>query len=543
MPVQHKRSIRAQLLRLSLLIVAISSALSLVGTLYVALSGEQKALDNNLINSASILSQSPLVREALEGESSRAELAAYLDAATASTADIDLVLVGDLENTLLYVPDASLTGSTYTGDAQNRALAGEGPYTSDETGPMGSEHSAYAPIRNDGGEVIGYVIVGRYLRSMAHVTLATVLQVLLIGLLAAVAAALLSQRLSRRIKNALLGYEPEAFARRFHQREDILDALEEGVLAIDKDGKIIFFNTAAARLLSLTPDAVGKPLSAVYPASTLGRILYTGKPEYNVSMKSLPDVRVLSDRLPIYEDGKVAGAVGIFRNRTEVTQLADDLTGVRHMVDAMRAYTHEFMNKLHVILGLLQIGQPERAQQYIMDTTRIQREAVSRIMHQIQEPSVAALLVGKTSRANELGIRLALDRESSLSAESPWLPPEACVTVLGNLIENAIESLNQSRREVKEVSVSIREEENGLLMCVEDTGPGIPDALRRTLFQRGSTTKGRGRGTGLSLVQEVVDAYQGEIRVESELGVGTSFFVSFRRAPAPETAPEHKEED
>ena len=543
MPVQHKRSIRAQLLRLSLLIVAISSALSLVGTLYVALSGEQKALDNNLINSASILSQSPLVREALEGESSRAELAAYLDAATASTADIDLVLVGDLENTLLYVPDASLTGSTYTGDAQNRALAGEGPYTSDETGPMGSEHSAYAPIRNDGGEVIGYVIVGRYLRSMAHVTLATVLQVLLIGLLAAVAAALLSQRLSRRIKNALLGYEPEAFARRFHQREDILDALEEGVLAIDKDGKIIFFNTAAARLLSLTPDAVGKPLSAVYPASTLGRILYTGKPEYNVSMKSLPDVRVLSDRLPIYEDGKVAGAVGIFRNRTEVTQLADDLTGVRHMVDAMRAYTHEFMNKLHVILGLLQIGQPERAQQYIMDTTRIQREAVSRIMHQIQEPSVAALLVGKTSRANELGIRLALDRESSLSAESPCLPPEACVTVLGNLIENAIESLNQSRREVKEVSVSIREEENGLLMCVEDTGPGIPDALRRTLFQRGSTTKGRGRGTGLSLVQEVVDAYQGEIRVESELGVGTSFFVSFRRAPAPETAPEHKEED
>ena len=74
---------------------------------------------------------------------------------------------------------------------------------------------------------------------------------------------------------------------------------------------------------------------------------------------------------------------------TEVARLADDLTGVRHMVDAMRAYTHEFMNKLHVILGLLQIGEPERAQQYIMDTTRTQQEAVSRIMNQIKEPSVA----------------------------------------------------------------------------------------------------------------------------------------------------------
>ena len=139
----------------------------------------------------------------------------------------------------------------------------------------------------------------------------------------------------------------------------------------------------------------------------------------------------------------------------KTARLADDLTGVRHMVDAMRAYTHEFMNKLHVILGLLQIGEPERAQQYIMDTTRTQQEAVSRIMNQIKEPSVAALLVGKTSRANELGIRLTLDRESVLSAGTSWLSPDAWVTVLGNLIENAIEGLNQTRRGTKEVSVSI----------------------------------------------------------------------------------------
>lgn len=540
MPARHKRSIHAQLLQLSMLIVAISSGLSLACALYVILSGEQSALDRNLINSASILSQSPLVRQALEGEASPAELAEFLDAATANTSDIDLILVGDLKNTLFYAPDPALRGTLYSGDAQNPALSGAGPYTSNETGPLGSEHSAYAPIRNGAGEVIGFVVVGLYWRSLAHVTLVTVLQMVLLGLLAMGVAVLLAQRLSRRIKNALQGYEPEAFARRFHQREDILDALEEGILAIDKDETIIFFNAAAARLLSLPSDAVGRPLRTVYPVSTLGRILHTGKPEYNVSMKSLPDVRVLSDRLPIYENGQLAGAVGIFRNRTEVTRLADDLTGVRHMVDAMRAYTHEFMNKLHVILGLLQIGQPERAQQYIMDTTRIQREAVSRIMHQIQEPSVAALLVGKTSRANELGIRLTLDRESILSTESPYLPPEACITVLGNLIENAIESLNQSRQGIKEVSVSIREEESGLLLCVEDTGPGIPAALRRTLFQQGSTTKGQGRGTGLSLVQEVVDAYQGEIRVESETGVGTSFFVSFRQESRPD--PEYKEE-
>ena len=530
---QARSSIRAQLLRLSLAIVAVSVAITLAGTLFVTLQGEQTALDNNLVNSASVLSQSPLLRQALEGEASRAELAEFLDAATANTSDIDLILVGDTQNILRYAPDSAMVGRSYPGDAQYRALAGEGPYTSNETGPLGSEHSAYAPIRNREGQVIGYVVVGLYLRSLASVTLSTVLRVLAMGVLAAVVAALLAQRLSRRIKTALLGYEPDAFARRFLQREDILEALEEGILAIDKEARVIFFNAAAAQMLSLEPDAVGRPLRAVYPASTLDRILRTGVPEYNVSMKSLREVQILSDRVPIYEDGKLAGAVGIFRNRTEVARLADDLTGVRHMVDAMRAYTHEFMNKLHVILGLLQIGEPEKAQAYIMDTTRTQREAVSRIMHQIREPSVAALLVGKTSRAAELGISLTLDRESALSADSAWLSPDAYVTVLGNLIENAIEALNQSRRGDKSISVSIREGADSLLLCVEDTGPGIPAGMRRKLFQRGTSTKGAGRGTGLSLVREVVDAYRGQIRVESEQGVGTSIFVSFRREKPP----------
>ena len=531
---QARTSIRAQLMRLSLIIVAVSIALSLSGTMYLALRGEQEALDSNLLNSASILSQVPLVRQALQGELPADQLADYLDATTEQTSDIDLILVGDIHSTLLYVPDRALIGTTYSGTAQTGVLSGSSPYTSNETGPMGSDHSAYAPVRDEQGNVIGFVIVGVYFRSMALLALQTALRMLLAGLAAAVLGSLLALRLSRRIKQSLLGYEPDIFARQFHQREDILDALEEGILAIDGEKTVIFLNASAAEMLSLDRRAIlGRPLHEVYPRSTLDRVLETGQAEYNVSMTSLRDIRVLSDRLPLYENGRLAGAVSIFRNRTELTRMADNLTGVSHMVEAMRAYTHEFMNKLHVILGLLQIGEPEKAQQYIMDTTQTQQVAVSRIMNQIHQPSVAALLVGKTSRANELGIRLRLDRESSLSEESPWLPPDAYVTVLGNLIENAIEVLNQSRGSTKEISVSIRESGESLLLCVEDTGPGIPAALRRTLFQRGISTKGRERGTGLALVQEVVEAYHGEIRVESESGVGTSFFLSFCRGEPP----------
>ena len=97
---QTGRSIRAQLMWLSLIIVTVSVALSLAGTLYITLRTERKTLDQNLLNSASILSQVPLVREALLGEVPADELADFLDAATARTSDIDLILVGDTESVL-----------------------------------------------------------------------------------------------------------------------------------------------------------------------------------------------------------------------------------------------------------------------------------------------------------------------------------------------------------------------------------------------------------------------------------------------------------
>lgn len=535
-------SIRSQLMWLSLIIVAVSIALSLSGTLLLTLSNERKNLDSNLLNSASVIARVPLVGSTLCGQLSTEELSVFLDSVTANTSDIDLILVGNTDNILYYAPDPVDIGTRYTGTVQQRILTGSTRFTSDESGPMGSGHSAYAPVHDRDGTLLGFVIVGVYTRSMTHVTQVTVLRHLGIALLAGTVGGLLALRLSRRIKDSLMGYEPAAFAHRLHQREDILEALEEGVLAIDQSEVIIYLNQAAAKMLSLNRDtAVGQALHTVYPSSTLHRVLRTGKSEYNVSMKSLKDIRVISDRLPIFENGKPAGAVGIFRNRTEVTRLAEDLTGVRHMVDAMRAYTHEFMNKLHVIAGLLQIGAPEKAQQYIMDTTRIQQEVVSRIMEQIKEPSVAALLVGKTSRANELGIRLTLDRNSVLMEDSPWLPPNAFITILGNFIENAIEALNQFPVREKMISVSIREDSLGLLLCVEDTGPGIQPTLRETLFQRGVSSKGETRGTGLALAHDLVDTYHGEIRVESESGVGTSFFISFRRAHIPDSKEEESD--
>ena len=521
-------SIRRQLVDLSMSIVMVAILLSTGVTLALTLREEYRHMEESLTDLSMLLSRTPVVRSALESAEGGEDLDGFLQEMEEDVASVDLVVVADANGRVCYAPDESLVGLSFSQEAVDALQNGEEICLRPANLALDTQQGVCAAVRDKEGRLIGMVFSGIYRRSVTRLVLGTVAQFVGVALAVGIIAGIMSVRRSKRIKQSLLGHEPDAFARLFLQRQDILEALEEGILAIDRDSRVIYLNAAAARMLSLDREsAVGQGLHDIYPRSTLDRILKTGQPEYNVSLESLKHVRVLSDRVPIREGKEIAGAVGIFRNRTEVTRLAEDLTGVRHMVDAMRAYTHEFMNKLHVILGLLQLGEIRQAQEYIMDTSRIQQEAVGRIARCIKEPSVAALLVGKASHCAELGIRFTLDGTSRFTAAT--LPPEACVTLLGNLIENAADCLNQSPRSAKEITVAVREEEDGLWLCVEDTGPGIAPDLRGKLFQPGVSTKGSGRGTGLSLVREVVEAYRGEIRVESEPGMGTSFFLSFRR--------------
>lgn len=382
--------------------------------------------------------------------------------------------------------------------------------------------------------------MGIGVRSVHQIVLDTVGCFAILTFLAAGVALVLSRNLSSSIKEALLGYEPDAFRQMFHQREDILETLEEGIIAIDKNAAVIYVNPAGLRLLNAQQlsDVLGRPLKELYPDTLLPRLLTTGKPEYNVHLQHVPGSKAaLSDRMPIWEDDKIVGAVAIFQDRTEATAMAEELTGVRHLVEAMRAYTHEFINKLHIILGMIQLGQVEQAEQYILDISQIHHQSVSRVMSQIEDTAVAALLVGKTSRAAELGINLHLDPRSTLSADGRFLPSGVLVTILGNLIENATESLDHSTWKQKEIAVSIREKPDSLLLCVEDTGPASCLSCSPSFLNPMSPPRETGTALAWSRIRELVNLYHGQIRVESEPKSGTAFFLSFQ-TPEEERAEE-----
>lgn len=524
-------SIRHKLQSLSLVLVLTTSILGMATTLLFSLRMEYQNLDRNLMNSAQVLAQSPDVADFLAHRADSSVLTHYLNGTISRVQDIDAIVVADHNGVIQYCPDPAFVGTVYPDADTLTVLQGEMTEVDTGAGISGAEHRALAAVQDLDGSLLGFVSVGIGVRSVHQIVLDTVGCFSILTFLAAGVALVLSRNLSSSIKEALLGYEPDAFRQMFHQREDILETLEEGIIAIDKNADVIYVNPAGLHLLNAQrlSDVLGRPLKELYPDTLLPRLLTTGMPEYNVHLQHVPGSKAaLSDRMPIWEDDQIVGAVAIFQDRTEAAAMAEELTGVRHLVEAMRAYTHEFINKLHIILGMIQLGQVDQAEQYILDISQIHHQSVSRVMNQIEDTAVAALLVGKTSRAAELGINLHLDPRSTLSAGGRFLPSGVLVTILGNLIENATESLDRSTWKQKEIAVSIREKPDSLLLCVEDTGPGILPELLPFIFEPNVSTKGEGHGIGLSRIRELVNLYHGQIRVESEPKSGTAFFLSFQ---------------
>jgi sensor histidine kinase regulating citrate/malate metabolism len=215
----------------------------------------------------------------------------------------------------------------------------------------------------------------------------------------------------------------------------------------------------------------------------------------------------------------------------------EDLAGTKYLVDSMRANNHDFTNKLHVILGLIQIGAYDKAVSYIENISIIQRETLSQVIRLVDNPSFAALLIGKIARASECNVKFVLKEGLHFSSADIQLPSEALVTIVGNLIDNALDAMNQKASLESVTGSSSRElifgaftKPGELLITVKDRGCGIPKELRDKIFENGFSTKGTGRGVGLYHTKNLVESLGGKISFESQAGNGTCFMVNFKQS-------------
>ncbi|MBQ1832555.1 MAG: Spo0B domain-containing protein [Treponema sp.] len=213
--------------------------------------------------------------------------------------------------------------------------------------------------------------------------------------------------------------------------------------------------------------------------------------------------------------------------KREFLEFTEDFEGTKFLVDSMRANNHDFTNKLHVILGLIQIQEYDKAVSYIENISIIQRETVSMIMHTIENPSFAALLVGKIARASECNVKFVLKEGLHFKSEDIAVPSEALVTITGNLIDNALDSMNMdmSFEKTKELVFGAFTKPGELLITVKDNGLGISEENLDKIFENGYSTKGSGRGVGLYHTKQLIESLGGSISVESQVGKGACFMV------------------
>ncbi|MFJ6694519.1 ATP-binding protein [Streptomyces sp. NPDC091272] len=402
-----------------------------------------------------------------------------------------------------------------------------------DSGTLGRSARGKVPLRDERGRVVGAVSVG-----IEYDTVRGRLLSAIPGLLAyaggaiavgALAAYLISRRLQRQVHDLAFS----DIAALLTEREAMLHGIREGVVALDSRGRVRLINDEAQRLLGVGGEATGRPLDEVLGEGRTADVL-TGR----VSGEDLLTVRgprvLVANRMPT-DDG---GAVATLRDRTELEQLGRELDSTRGLIDALRAQDHEHANRLHTLLGLLELEMYEEAADFVTEVAGGRRATAEEFTDRVHDPLLAALLVGKATVAAERAVVLR-------PADGTLLPdrlvdPRGLVTMVGNLVDNALDASAGSPGAFVEVALHARERE--VVLRVTDSGQGVPADRRETIFTEGWTTKelpahGR-RGLGLALVRRLAERQGGSVRVAEAPGGGAEFSVVLPEALHPDPDPD-----
>lgn len=378
-----------------------------------------------------------------------------------------------------------------------------------QTGTLGVSARGKAPILVQ-GQVIGLVSVG-FLETAVWRQLMAELPGFAVTLLLALGLGVAgSMLLASRLKRQTFGLEPYEIAGLLEEREASLQGIHEGAIATDSDGTITLANDEARRLLALPADAVGRKVSHVLPQGRLLKFLAGGLNDEDEVLLAGDRVLVASRRA-IRVRGRKIGHVATLRDTTELAGLARGL-GVDSLTDALRAQAHEFANRLHTIAGLVQMGRGDDAMRLIAQTSGVHQELTEALLERVGDPVLGALLLAKAAMASERGIELRVSDDTVMTRST--LDSEDLITLLGNLIDNALDAAASSTGE-RWVSVSVNEQDGELVIKVHDSGSGIPDGVHGQIFQEGFSTKSapgrKRRGFGLALVRQVARRHGGEV--------------------------------
>ncbi|MGW4925254.1 sensor histidine kinase [Streptomyces parvulus] len=508
--------------------LAIAAGVAVLATgLFLAPLGDQ--LDDQAMRRALAIAQTtarPQVAEELRSTRPAADGPVQTEAERIRKATrAEYVVVMDRQGVRWSHTDPERIGEVVSTDP-GQALAGRDVMEIDD-GTLGRSARGKVPLRDAGGDIVGAVSVGIAYDSVRARLIHAVPGLFAYAGGALAVGALAAWLISRRVQRQTRDLAFSDIAGLLAEREAMLHGIREGVVALDRGGRVRLLNDEAQRLLGVGAEAVGRS-----PDEALGTGRTADVLAGRVTGTDLLTVRgrrvLVANRMPT-DDG---GAVATLRDRTELEQLGRELDSTRGLIDALRAQDHEHANRMHTLLGLLELEMYDDAVEFVGEVVGDHRVTAEQITERIQDPLLAAMLVGKATVAAERGVALRVSDRTRLPDR--LVDPRGLVTVVGNLVDNALDAAAGGPH--ARVEVELRAEGRTVTLRVRDTGPGVPVEDRELVFTAGWSTKEppahRQRGIGLSLVRRLAERQGGSATVDAAYGGGAEFVVVLPEALA-----------
>ncbi|HEX6360312.1 sensor histidine kinase [Actinophytocola sp.] len=500
-------SLARQLLVLQVIIVGfVVVAGAVLAYLDVARRTEQASRDE-VVSVALTIADSPAVIDAVEAPEPSVILQPFAERVRHDTG-VDFITIMDPQGFRYTHPDPDRIGERFLGHI-DEALAGR-VFTETYTGTLGPSVRAVVPIR-DGREIVGLVSVGITVDAIAGEVRDRVVPLVFVALAALLVGMSGTYLVSRRLARQTHGLGPAELNRRLEYHEAILHTVREGLVLVDQGGRVTLCNDGARELLDLDGDIEGKALTDLGLSAEMVASMApnrTTRDEIHLTERRV----LVVNCAPVRSGNRVHGTVVTLRDHTDLQALTGELISVRGFAESLRSQAHEAANRLHTVVSLVELGRYDEAVEFATAELALAQQLTDRVVDAVSEPVLAALLLGKAAEANERGVELVITPETEIddAVLGGTLAPRDVVTILGNLIDNALDAALEGGNAPK-VFVTAREEAGELVLRVEDTGAGL--AAGEVAFDRGWSTKADGRGLGLALVRQAVRRGSGAIEV------------------------------
>ncbi|MEZ0068709.1 two-component system CitB family sensor kinase [Streptacidiphilus sp. MAP12-20] len=522
------RSLAGQLFAVQVLIVALVVAGGAVLAYVLTSDRAQQAAERQVLATAHSVADAPTVLSAVQGSGDPTAVLQPYAEQVRRDARVDFVTIMDTHGIRWTHPDPREIGRHFLGHI-GPALAGEQNFTETYTGTLGPSVRAVVPVLDATGKLVALVSVGITVQSLSGQLSGAITALVLVALAALVLGGVGTWLANRRLRRHTHGMGAAELSHLYDYHQATLHSVREGLVLLDRERRVVLCNDAARELLGLSGPVDGLPLAEL-PLPEPLRAAITGPEPARDQLQLTTDRVVVLNTSPI-GDGPDLGTVVTLRDHTELQALSGELDSVRGFAEALSAQAHEAANRLHAVVSLIELGRHRQAVDFATAELELAQQLTDRVVGAVNEPVLAALLLGKAAQAAERGVELTLTEESRIDDALPAdFSARDLVTLLGNLIDNAMDAAiegSAAHDGPPTVTVTARSDARELLLRVADTGPGIePDAVQQ-VFRRGWSTKQSGRGLGLALVAQTARRNGGSV----EVGPNTTGAVLTVRIP------------